>query len=103
MRSMTLAQVAHILNCEGFFPSHPIQGYCTDSRLLKEGDLFFALKGERVDGHTFLQEVQQKGALAAVVSKDYSGEIQGLRLFYIEDPLQALQELAKNALTRCSS
>jgi UDP-N-acetylmuramoyl-tripeptide--D-alanyl-D-alanine ligase len=67
------------------------------------GELFFALKGERVDGHTFLQDVQQKGALAAVVSKDYQGEIRGLRLIHVDDPLQALQELAKSALMSSSS
>lgn len=103
MRSMTLSQAAHILNCEGFFSSLPIQGYCIDSRSLKSGELFFALKGERVDGHAYLQEVCQKGALAAVVSKEYRGEVKGLDLLYVEDPLHALQELARKALSYCSS
>lgn len=105
MRSLTLAQVAHILNCEGFFPSFPIKGYCTDSRLIKPGELFFALNGERVDGHVFLQEVQKKGAVAAVVSKNYPIDVHanGLPLLCVEDSLHALQELAKVALSHCST
>lgn len=103
MRSLTLAQVARILDCEGSFPSIFLQGYCIDSRLLKSGDLFFALKGERVDGHDFLCEAGEKGALAAVVSKDYQGDGGGLKLLFVQDPLHALQELAKNVLSICSS
>lgn len=98
MRSMTLAQVAEILNCHHVFPSLLIQKFCIDSRSVKGGELFFALKGERVDGHHFLQEVSQKGALAAVVSQDYRGESFGLHLIPVQDPLHALQDLAKTVL-----
>ena len=78
MRSMTLAHIAHLLKVP--FPSSPlaIQGYGIDSRLLMPGELFFALKGERVDGHEYLLEVKQRGAFAAVVSKRYPGSIEGL-------------------------
>jgi UDP-N-acetylmuramoyl-tripeptide--D-alanyl-D-alanine ligase len=103
MRSMTLDQIAYLLNCKGFFSSQLVQGYCIDSRLLKSGELFFALKGERVEGHAYLQEVKQKGAIAAVVSKDYQGDIPGFCLLYVEDPLYALQELAKAALSQSST
>ena len=71
MRAMTLAQAAAILKSPLHFPHASILGYCTDSRLIKPGELFFALKGERVDGHDFLADVRGKGALAAVVSKEY--------------------------------
>lgn len=100
MRSMTLTQVANLLNCEGSLPSTLIQGYCTDSRLLKKGELFFALHGERVDGHDYLEEVKRKGAIAAVVSKSYQKQIEGLLLLVVEDPLHALQELARLVLHR---
>lgn len=103
MRSMTLAWVAHLLNCEGIFPSLLTQGYCVDSRLLKEGDLFFALKGDRVDGHAFLHEVQQKGALGAIVSKNYEGSVKGLHFLRVEDPLNALQNLARIVLASRST
>jgi UDP-N-acetylmuramoyl-tripeptide--D-alanyl-D-alanine ligase len=105
MRSMTLDQVVQILHCkfQPFCPTSLIKGYCIDSRVLQAGELFFALKGERVDGHAYLQEVQQKGALAAVVSRDYQGVVQGLPLLFVDDPLQALQELARAVLSRSST
>jgi UDP-N-acetylmuramoyl-tripeptide--D-alanyl-D-alanine ligase len=98
MRSMSLAEMMRILNCAGPSSAAKIQGYCIDSRLLKPGELFFALKGERVDGHDYLAEVKIKGALAAVVSKTYRGNIEGLPLLVVEDPFHAFQELARVAL-----
>lgn len=100
MRSMTLAQVAEILNNDRSFPPYPIQKFCIDSRSINGGELFFALKGERVDGHHFLQEISQKGALAAVVSQDYRGESYGLHLIPVPDPLRALQDLAQTVLAK---
>ncbi|MBU1670171.1 MAG: UDP-N-acetylmuramoyl-tripeptide--D-alanyl-D-alanine ligase [Actinobacteria bacterium] len=42
---------------------------CTDSRRMRKGALFFALEGERYDGHAFLAEAAQRGARAAVVRR----------------------------------
>src|SRR3989344_5091635 len=44
-------------------------GICTDSRTLKRRDIFFAIKGDRFDGHQFLNESINKGAAACVVSQ----------------------------------
>jgi UDP-N-acetylmuramoyl-tripeptide--D-alanyl-D-alanine ligase len=74
-------------------------GFCVDTRLVQPGNLFFALKGARVDGHNFLQEAKTRGAAAAVVSKEYAGKVEGLQLIHVEDPLSLLQELAKEAVT----
>lgn len=46
-----------------------IKNVCTDSRSIKPGDLFFAIKGEKFDGHDFLAEVAAKGAAGVVVEK----------------------------------
>ena len=46
-----------------------IQRVCTDSRQAQPGDLFFAIKGDRFDGHTFLGEVVQKGVAAIVMER----------------------------------
>ena len=43
-------------------------GYSIDSRTIKRGDVFFAVVGERMDGHDFLDQAFAKGAIAAVVS-----------------------------------
>lgn len=95
MRSLTLKQVANLLHCSGFFPEIPIRGVCVDSRLLKTGELFFALKGAKVDGHDFLDEARKRGAIGAVVANDYCQEREGFFFLKVENPLHALQELAR--------
>ena len=59
-----------------------------------------ALKGERVDGHDFLAEVARKGAIAAVVSEDYSGDHFGMELIQVRDVKRALQDLAKEVFKK---
>ncbi|MCH9618929.1 MAG: UDP-N-acetylmuramoyl-tripeptide--D-alanyl-D-alanine ligase [Chlamydiia bacterium] len=72
-----------------------IHHYVIDSRKAVQGSLFFALKGARADGHDYLHEVSEKGAYAAVVSREYTGPGYGLELFFVEDVLEALQKLAR--------
>ncbi len=72
-----------------------ISHYAFDSRQVKEGTLFFALPGQKRDGHFFLKEAMEKGAVAAVVSKDYQGPSHGLFLFFVKDVIEALQALAR--------
>ena len=73
-------------------------GVSTDSRTVKEGEIFFALHGERHDGHDHLGEVGRKGAAAAVVDRDDVGA--GLKpartrsLIRVPDTLRALGDLA---------
>lgn len=76
----------------------PIRAFEQDSRLIGPGDLFFAVKGEKVDGHLFLKDVAERGAVGAVVSAGYRGEDFGLRLFPVDDVIAALHLLAKEAL-----
>ena len=46
-----------------------IENVCIDSRTAKAGDLFFAIKGEKFDGHDFIAEVAAKGVAVAVVAR----------------------------------
>ena len=101
MRTMRLQEIAHILNLR-LSSSIPIHGYATDSRLIKPGDLFFALKGERSDGHAHLKEAKTRGCQAAVVAASFQGENEGLELLVVEDPLNALQELARHLIQQLS-
>src|SRR5207244_3311585 len=48
---------------------HLIRAVSTDSRTIRQGDLFVALKGPNFDGHKFLPHVRKEGALAAIVSE----------------------------------
>lgn len=43
----------------------------TDTRSITQGDVFLALRGENFDGHNYLQQAQEKGAVAAIVDQDY--------------------------------
>lgn len=98
MRHLPLSLIASYLCCHEHYPPLTITGYSVDSRSVKSGDLFFALKGQKVDGHRFLHEVRDKGASAAIVNKNFESHIQNLTLIKVEDPLIALQTLAKNVL-----
>ena len=71
-----------------------ISGVSIDSRTIKKGEIFFALKGERFDGHDFLQGAIDKGAKAVVVSKKkkFAAKIATINVAHT---LTALQELAK--------
>ena len=70
-----------------------------DSRHVKPGDAFFALKGAKTDGHLFLEDVRKKGALFAVVKDDFQGENFGLELIRVKDPLISLQEAASKFIS----
>src|SRR5207302_2019275 len=71
------------------------QGYSIDSRTIRSGELFFAVKGERLDGHDFVEQALRHDAVAAVVRRDQLARYPaGTRLLAVEDPLVALQKLA---------
>jgi len=65
----------------------------TDSRKLEAGDLFVALKGERFDGHEFVEAAFAQGAIAALVAADRAEALRG-DLIAVPDPLAALGRLA---------
>ena len=70
----------------------------TDSRAIKGGELFFALKGENFDGNEYALKALEAGAAYAVVNKDSAVAAQAetdRRLFPVDDTLKTLQELAR--------
>jgi len=75
-----------------------VSGYSIDSRTVAPGELFFAVKGERLDGHNFIVAALERGALAAVVSRALVATLPDAALaaplLIAEDPLAALQSLA---------
>jgi UDP-N-acetylmuramoyl-tripeptide--D-alanyl-D-alanine ligase len=74
------------------------EGYSIDSRTVAAGELFFAVRGERLDGHDFVAAALGRGAVAAVVSRArvaaLSDAVLAAPLLIAEDPLLALQALA---------
>ena len=76
-------------------PETPVQNVCTDSRHVQPGDLFFAIRGERFDGHDFLNEVLAKGAAAVVMEEPKTpGQMPGGVVLVVEDTRVALGRLA---------
>lgn len=53
--------------------STPVTGFATDSRQVLPGDLYIAIRGERVDGHDYVPEALARGATAALVERDVAG------------------------------
>lgn len=74
----------------------PIKGISIDSRSIKKGDLFIAIKGERFDGHDFIANAVKNGASGIILSSMFHGS-QDLSsvIIKVNDTLKALQDLAK--------
>lgn len=75
-------------------------GVSIDTRSLKPGDIFLALKGDRLDGHDYVAAAFQAGAAAAIVSKDYVPADPAWPLVRVDDTMQALQALGEAARAR---
>jgi UDP-N-acetylmuramoyl-tripeptide--D-alanyl-D-alanine ligase len=72
-----------------------IKNVCTDSRLAKAGDLFFALRGEKFDGHDFLNEVVAKNVAAVVVEqKQIPEQLSACAVLVVDDVRIALGKFA---------
>ncbi|MEP3264811.1 MAG: Mur ligase family protein, partial [Hyphomicrobiales bacterium] len=95
--------VAAALGCACHGPSDvSITGVSIDSRTVGEGDLFFAIKGDRFDGHDFVDGAIEQGASLAVVAHD---KLDGLKadaskLLVVDDVLSAMEQLGRAARAR---
>ena len=78
-------------------PESRVSGVSTDTRSLQAGDLFFALKGEKADGHLYVSRAIESGAAGVVIS-DETALPRGVAtpVVKVEDPLWALGDLAKH-------
>lgn len=93
---LPLSRVAEFTSARGNFDRNAIaEAYSIDSRTIRPGQLFFAVKGERLDGHDFVEQALEKGAVAAVVNKDAGKRYPNAApVLTVEDTLTALQNLA---------
>ena len=85
--------------CGGLLKGGSLQtrvlGVCTDSRRAQPGDLFFALPGERFDGHQFLADVARKGVAAVVAARNkVPADFSDCAVITVEDTRKALGRLA---------
>jgi UDP-N-acetylmuramoyl-tripeptide--D-alanyl-D-alanine ligase len=90
---MTLGQAATVLGGELRGSDVQFSDVCTDSRTLKSGDLFVALRGERYDGHDFVAKAAAAGAVAALIDRAHVRSAP-LPVAAVEDTTVALGALA---------
>jgi UDP-N-acetylmuramoyl-tripeptide--D-alanyl-D-alanine ligase len=96
MDATPLSQIAAW--CEGRLasgnPAATVSVISSDSRALKPGDLFIAIRGEKFDGHSFLAEAAKLGAIGAIVEEETPGLPPSFALILVADAVRALQSLA---------
>jgi UDP-N-acetylmuramoyl-tripeptide--D-alanyl-D-alanine ligase len=98
-----VARALRVAPPEGVDASARLFGVSIDSRTVAGGELFIAIRGPRHDGHNFVGEALNAGALAAVVAQECLGEFAQpvySKLFAVKDTFAALQELAQAVRTR---
>ena len=104
MLQLDLAGIAHAIGGhlvgDG---SGEVQRVITDSRAVQPGDLFVALDGARTDGHQYLQQVLDAGAVGALVMPDRGERPPQLPCVVVSDTLQALGSLARFHLGRLNA
>src|SRR3954463_3205579 len=74
------------------------RGYSIDTRTLNPGDLFFAVKGPRFDGHQFVRQALEKKACGVIVDDAFSGDCSSnpeFGLIRVPSAVAALQRLSQ--------
>ncbi|MGI0492691.1 UDP-N-acetylmuramoyl-tripeptide--D-alanyl-D-alanine ligase [Alkalinema pantanalense CENA528] len=94
----SLAQLIEITHATGLNLEDLTQvaaGLTTDSRTIQPGQLFLALRGERFDGHQFVETAIAQGAVAAIVDRQYPVADSALPLIQVDDTLKAYQAIGR--------
>ncbi|MGH8002987.1 MAG: UDP-N-acetylmuramoyl-tripeptide--D-alanyl-D-alanine ligase [Brasilonema sp.] len=96
--SATLTQLLSVLcakaaNLSESLLAHLSSGIQTDSRILKPGEVFLALRGEKFDGHDFVPMAIEKGAMAAIVDFEYDNS--KFPVLQVKDTLEAYQKIGR--------
>ena len=79
----------------------PVADVCNDSRSVRPGSLFCAVRGFRIDGHAFLSEAVRRGAAALCLSADFTGPVPpGLPVLRVSDSYFAWGILCEEAAGR---
>src|SRR5262245_47091198 len=78
-----------------------VRGYSIDTRTINAGELFFAIKGPRFDGHQFVQQAFERKAAGAVVEKGYvAGSARLSPVIHVSSKIEAMQNLARDVRRR---
>ncbi|MBM3354519.1 MAG: UDP-N-acetylmuramoyl-tripeptide--D-alanyl-D-alanine ligase [Betaproteobacteria bacterium] len=89
---MGLGEAAQAIGAQAVGMQVRFRGVSTDTRSMGEGELFVAIRGEKYDGHAFLDAARQRGAAAAMVDRAH-GAVAPLPLLVVEDTRRGLGRL----------
>jgi UDP-N-acetylmuramoyl-tripeptide--D-alanyl-D-alanine ligase len=105
------ADISRSTNLELQAASNSFAGISTDSRTIKVGDCFFAIRGENFDGHDYVGDAFAKGAACAVISKDLSSCVMrdayrdqkdtSYAILKVDDTVKALGDFAREYRRQC--
>ena len=98
MNSLSILQTAEFAGAklEQGDGKKSVERISTDSRTIKEGELFVAIRGENFDGHKFVEDVAKKDAAGAIVDLSWKGKVPAsFAVIRADDSLLAYQNLAQ--------
>ncbi len=91
----SLGEIAKIIGGELIGDeTRSVYGVSTDTRTIKRGEIFFAIRGERFNGEDFVEDAIRKGAAGAVVSKSFGKPVKNI--IRVEDTIDALGRFASH-------
>ena len=98
---LRLSDIASTLGTSLEGEGNETTGYSIDSRTVRNGDLFFAIRGPRFDGHDFVESVWEAGAAGVVAERSWvsAHDVRG-PLLAVDDSAEALRRLAREARKR---
>ncbi len=97
---LLLSKVAEILGCEAPEYDVMLTGAVIDSRKVEAANLFVALKGEKVDGHNYIETARLAGAGAALVTETQPNDLAQL---VVDDVVTAFAQIAKYWQQQCKA
>jgi len=92
---MTIKELIDLLNGKGINIKNlneEVERFSIDSRTIKEGEFFVALRGKNFDGHKFIKEAIKKGAKGYITEKEQCKYFNGIK---VDDTLEALRKIAR--------
>lgn len=102
MRQMDINELAHAINGTVIAGDGHVLGVNTDSRTIGPGECFFAIRGQRFDGHDFLAQASVRGASCLVVDRQPTQDLpQGPAVILVPDTTKALGDLARAYRRAC--
>ena len=107
MISNTIQEINAMIDGELFINKgnelNQISGVTLDSRNINQSNLFIAIKGNRVDGHEYLNEVYKQGAALAIIDDIKYFKKVDIPVILVENSIIALQQLARNYRNRLNA